>query len=321
MVDIKAAYPLHNLEGSYSSLCGNYQDEDLDTRYQMVALDLDGTLLQSNKRISDSTVEYLRELDRRGLKLAFATGRSAKSTYEHIKRLSLRNPFPVVCSNGAKGIICYVDSEIPTRDDTVFFNPLTTDVTHRTIELAKKKNYVSMCYYDDKVYANSSCPEHITLTNLYKRLSKSEVSFVTDDFASLIKVRGPPNRILVMFLSPKIEDIEASFEEELAGNATIIPGNKGWYLEILNASVTKGNGLRSMCSHLDIPLENCIAIGDGENDIEFLSMAGFGICMKNGKDVAKKAADTVSEWTNNEDGVMLALQQLERSGMLRLDNI
>lgn len=76
-----------------------------------------------------------------------------------------------------------------------------------------------------------------------------------------------------------------------------------------------------MCIHLDIPLESCKAIGDGENDIEFLSMAGFGICMKNGKDVAKKAADAVSEWTNNEDGAMLALQQLERSGMLRLDNI
>jgi Cof subfamily protein (haloacid dehalogenase superfamily) len=316
MVDIKAAYPLHNLERSYSSLYGNCQDEYADTRYQMVALDLDGTLLQSNRKISDSTVEYLRELDRRGLKLAFATGRSAKSTYEHIQRLNLPSPFPVVCSNGAKGIICYVDS---TRDDTVFFNPLTMDVTHRTIEHAKRMNYVSMCYYDDKVHANSSCPEHITLTNLYKRLSKSEVSFVTDDFESLIKERGPPNRILVMFLRTKIEDIEASFEEELAGNATIIAGNKGWYLEILNASVTKGNGLRSMCYHLDIPLESCIAIGDGENDIEFLHMAGFGICMKNGKDVAKKAADAVSEWTNNEDGVMLALRQLERSGMLRLD--
>lgn len=62
-----------------------------------------------------------------------------------------------------------------------------------------------MGYYDDKVYTNSSCREHITLTNLYKRLSKSKVSFVTDDFESLVKVRGPPNRILVMFLNPKIK--------------------------------------------------------------------------------------------------------------------
>lgn len=111
-----------------------------------MALDFDGTLLQSNRRISDSTVENLRELDRCGLKLACATGKSARSTYDDIQRLNLPNPFPVVCSNGTKGIICYVDSETPTRDDTVFFDPLTMNVTHGAIELAKEMNYVSMCY-------------------------------------------------------------------------------------------------------------------------------------------------------------------------------
>jgi hydroxymethylpyrimidine pyrophosphatase-like HAD family hydrolase len=71
-----------------------------------------------------------------------------------------------------------------------------------------------------------------------------------------------------------------------------------------------------MCAKLGIPLEQCVAIGDGSNDLEFLQMAGKGIAMKNGKDAVKKAADEVMEWTNDQHGVMLTLQNMERKGLL-----
>ena len=320
MVDIRVAYPLaSSCNADYSSRTLGASQEIVDTRYQMVAFDLDGTLLQSNRRISDSTVEYLQSLDRRGLKLAFCTGRSSRSTYEHIQKLGLSRPFPVVCTNGAKGIFCNLDqrAECP-REDMVFHKPLSREITSCAIQNAKKLNYVSMLYYDDAVYANESCEEHFTLTRLYMRLARSNVTHVEDNFESLMDEFGMPSRIVVLFLNASIEDVLASFETELGREATIIPGSKGWFLEILNSN--KGRGLRDMCHHMDVPLEKCIALGDGENDVEFLTMAGLGICMKNGTESAKRAARAITEWTNNEDGVIRALQQLERLGLLRLDN-
>ena len=93
-------------------------------------------------------------------------------------------------------------------------------------------------------------------------------------------------------------------------------GSFDWFLEILNPQVTKGQGLANMCKSLDIPLEACIAMGDGPNDFEFLEMAGLGIAMKNAKDSVKKRANLTSDWTNQEHGVMKMLQTLKNQMVL-----
>ena len=61
-----------------------------------------------------------------------------------------------------------------------------------------------------------------------------------------------------------------------------------------------------------------MAFGDGDNDAEFLSVAGFGFAMKNARDNVKELADSVTEWTNDEDGVIRTLQNLEEAGRLIL---
>lgn len=71
-----------------------------------------------------------------------------------------------------------------------------------------------------------------------------------------------------------------------------------------------------MCRHLEIPLDQCLAFGDGRNDLGFLQAAGKGIAMKNAADCLKKVANEVIEFTNNEEGVRLTLQEMEGKGLL-----
>ena len=74
-------------------------------------------------------------------------------------------------------------------------------------------------------------------------------------------------------------------------------------MEICSAKATKGNGLRQMCRHLGIPLEESIAIGDYYNDLEMMETAGFSVAMANAPAEVKAIADDVTEKTNNEEGV------------------
>jgi HAD superfamily hydrolase (TIGR01484 family) len=334
-------------------------DENIETinndhYYEMVAFDLDGTLLRSNRTISDETVEYLQDMSsRRGILIAVCTGRSFQSALPHLKRLNLSKPIPVVCINGAKGML--IDPLLLQDDDgdkatthnnnnnnntttttmtTLFRNPLSESATQTIKRVAKSLGHVTVWYHDEAAYAYAYSAAHVRLVKIFERLTKSTISIVrkdendNDDTAAADESSsdrreelGPPSRIVVLFLDRAISDIAAAFESEFNdGEAYVVPGSKTLYVEILGADVHKGRGLRELCRSINVPLERCVAIGDGDNDTEFLSMAGFGICMKNGSKGSKAAANVVTEFTNDEDGVLRSLRQLEESGILQFSS-
>jgi hydroxymethylpyrimidine pyrophosphatase-like HAD family hydrolase len=127
-----------------------------------------------------------------------------------------------------------------------------------------------------------------------------------------------PSKLLVLFDESKITHAATAYKSQLADRATVVMGTFDWFLEVLHPQVHKGHGLSRMCQELAVPLEECIAMGDGANDVEFLRMAGLGLAMKNAKEAAKKNANSIVQWTNDENGVMRALQKLETEGKLKL---
>ena len=99
---------------------------------------------------------------------------------------------------------------------------------------------------------------------------------------------GMPQRMVLACRPARFKEMYAAALAELPGtHASIVHGGSESYIELLPAGVSKGSGLQLMCQHLNIPIEECVAIGDAQNDIEFLRMAGLGICMKNGRDAAE----------------------------------
>jgi hydroxymethylpyrimidine pyrophosphatase-like HAD family hydrolase len=281
----------------------------LPGKYRMVALDLDGTLLHSNHQISPATVDYLRELHTRGLVICIATGRAAPSTYDHVAHLNLEGGMPVVCFNGAKGLHC---TSIPAREEEeeeeeeklsppnvtvreLFSTPVPQDVTDKTLELAKSLGHVSQYYHDQDIYADPIHDHHYELTKQYMLLTGAKTIYRED-----LKVDGLPSKLLVLCRNHELDRSFEIFQQELGDHATLVYGSLGYFLEVLHPQVNKGHGLRQMCDALGILLEECIAFGDGDNDIEFIKMAGNGKVMKNGRDVVKQHADEVIDYTNNE---------------------
>jgi hypothetical protein len=291
----------------------------------MVALDLDGTLLSDDHQIAEEQAEYLRSLHRRGFIICFATGRSAPSVYQHIHKLNLPGPIPVVCSNGACGFEMSASSCHHHHDEQhtkeLFSHPVSLHTVQYTLRLAKQHGFAVQYYYQDLILVNSDKSEHAAIVQKYSQLTGSTITYVTDDFESMISQGKLPSKLLVLFHESRVSHATHVYTTGLSSEqATIVGGAFDWFLEVLDPQVNKGYGLANMCQHLDIPLSQCIAMGDGANDLEFLQIAGLGIAMKNAKESAKQHADAILEWSNVEHGVMRALQRLDGEGRLAFES-
>ena len=109
---------------------------------------------------------------------------------------------------------------------------------------------------------------------------------------------------------------EAQASGALPSRLASIRGSPPFFVEILAAGVYKGSGLTKLCTARGVALDDVIAFGDGENDLEFVRDAGLGIAMKNGRNAVKQVAKRVTSHTNAQDGVAHELSMLQAEGVL-----
>ena len=304
------------------------------TPFKMVALDLDGTLLNSNHELADTQAEYLRTLYESGFRICIATGRAAPSCYFVAKKLALPEPLPVVCSNGARGFLLSYNETGNKTQEELFYTPLSREAVTKTIQLAKKKGYFVQYYIGDGIYANPITESHRQMIKDYEKLTSSSLEIIDDDFDRFLCTKDDsklPSKLLVRCEKDEFAACHPSFVELLNSDsktqgerlAHIVKAwncDLDWFLEILHPAVNKGQGLRNMCQKLEMPLENVVSMGDGTNDTEFLQVSGLGIAMNNAHESLKEVACYTTEWTNDEHGVMKTLQALKLKGELYCNN-
>ena len=307
-------------------------------KFQFVALDLDGTLLNSEHKVSPSTIKYIQRLDALGFGVMVATGRSLNTAYETILALNLPHPIPVVCSNGARGVMCKPrelsadenPDDLPLNSrvtwEPLFDTPVPEPVARRSITLAKEMGFVSQYYVGDEIYADPTTESHYAHVEMYKDLTGAKTKCVDNMITEVLEQNAMPSKQVVLFHKEEQDGAMLKFEETLSSSEfktddgsspTLVRGSFGWFLEVLHPHVNKGNGLKRMCAdHLKIPLDAVVAFGDGDNDAEFLEMAGWGVAMNNARPIIKEVADQIIEFTNNDEGVLKTLQSFEEAGQL-----
>lgn len=284
--------------------------------FRLIAVDLDGTLLNGSHFITDRTAEVLRELSGRGITIAIATGRSKASVEHYIQQLSLPQPaVPVVCYNGAYGMM-YHRKVGSYESATIFANSVPAASCERLISFADRHDLVLQYYNGEsgEVYAVPRTEGHLALLRRYELLvGKKQV--MLDSYQQATDICEAAKALIMTESADSLLDLAVS-QLDLEEFSVIRGSPDPFFVEFLKPNVTKGEGLRLLCEHLGIAMDQVLAFGDGDNDKEMLQMAGMGCAISNAKHAAKAVAHTVIEWTNDEDGVARHLQQLSVQGIL-----
>ncbi len=255
-----------------------------------VAIDLDGTLLNSEHKISEYNKKILMELKKKGVKILIATGRIYTSLYKYKKELELDTP--VICYNGA---VLYNGG----TDEKLFELPLEEDVVRELVHLARERNIHLNLFQEEKWYVEYTREE----LEIYKESSGLDYhilkfeEFESKNFTKLIYISD----------NEKLLEIEKIIEEKF-GDRVYKAFSKPHFLEILHKDVSKGKGLEEALKIMKISPENVIAFGDGYNDYEMLNYAGIGVIMGNAPEKLKGKFKYIAK-NNDESGVGVFLKE------------
>ena len=309
--------------GSLSSLAAaashrepvSMNEEEAPKFFNMIAMDMDGTLLNEQHEISDETLETLRRLSAKGVIVALATGRSGPAVYRHVRKLNLPRPLPVVCYNGASCRLFPPHPVDPASEQKILFeSPLSPSAVEDVLTLSKELGCLVQYYVGDSIFVVSKSASDADFIRRYHGLTGATHTFL-NTYDNILTEKGPPSKILLMTDDPDrvVEAARAFQKKSTVPSFNVIRGNPPFFVEFLDANTCKGNGLEHLCRLMNLPTGGVVAFGDGDNDIEFLQISGLGIAMKNARQIVKDCADRVSERKHSENGVAYELLKLEMS--------
>lgn len=259
--------------------------------------DLDDTLLRSDKSVSSEDLESIRKMVEAGHKFVVATGRPFYSANKLCKELGFIKPgFYLVCSNG--GVIYDYDKNTSLKRSTVSYE----NVAH-VFDVARKAGLHIHTYTDDYVVSERETEEIKFYCDRIK-MPYNILNKIPEDLPY-----EPPKMIVISQNGrPVLVPFEKSLHPWIDGKMATVFSSE-ILLEVLPLDATKGNGVRFLCDHFNIPIENSIACGDEENDITMLDAAGIGVAMKNGTDTTKAHANYITSHTNNENAITEVIEK------------
>lgn len=265
---------------------------------KLVAVDLDGTLLDRDGEVSEDNAWALKEFDRQGGVVTLATGRSIQSAKEVFAQLALSGY--TLASNGAyvaqieNGEIKQVLKNYTIDPETVktalslAMKAEVTVVASRAtqddrISFAQDKNEVNSPYYAQFNLKESKAED------LWELIEKEAIryfklAFTDKDTSKLVKLRAQLEK----------KNINSSYSDK-------------YWLEVMAEGVNKGAALKFLADHLEIGLSDVLAFGDQENDLEMLEMSGNSVAMENAAPAVKEIAEKVTK-SNAQSGVAYMLK-------------
>ncbi len=253
--------------------------------------DLDGTLLNDEKKITPATRDAIKKWTEAGNKFILCSGRAIDSIQNVKSTMNL--DFPGIYLIGYNGGEIYDCAE----DKVVSRIPLSMEQVSLIMNTAKEHNVYCHTYTDTHIISPADSEE----LSFYQRAIHSPVIVCEDIISALDK--EPCKCLAVEIHDPKkLEDFRQSLHALVGNEVSLLYSNEK-YLEIFSAKSGKGASILTLCDLLDIPVAQTLAAGDAANDISMVQTAGIGIAMANATDEVKKVADIITENDNNHDGL------------------
>ena len=267
---------------------------------KLVAIDLDGTLLTSDKQITSRTIETLKKVVEKGVIVVIATGRPLLGLDSVIKDVP-KSPY-ILTTNGAR--VVNMDT-----GEVILERLISHDVVLEIFDILGKYDSVKEIFYDgqgyvaadelDRIHLYHKKPEMCDYVRKTRKPIPDVLEFIKEKEKSADKAQGIFNNM----------EIRQRAWQELNNLGKLTLVDSYYYnIEINAKGVEKGSSLRFLAERLGIRQEEVMAIGDGANDFWMIEYAGVGVAMGNSKDRIKEIADVVTI-SNDEDGVARILEE------------
>lgn len=261
--------------------------------FKMVAVDLDGTLLNSEHQLSSRAIASIQKIANAGLIILLATGRMTSALKKHWEKLGI--PGLVVSHNGA--LVKDVKSGEIFHHETVNAN-----VVAKILEVSEAT--VVHFNFDDRIY--------LRVANSYSDRYSQELQVPLTYTDSFKQLEANPTTVLLIDTFDVLQQILVAVRHQFPGQFDYVLApwyGDVWRLQFLAANTSKGKGVLQVAKRLGIKPAEIISFGDNYNDMEMIQSTGLGIAMANAVPELKQAADFVT-LSNQEDGVAYVLEAL-----------
>lgn len=265
--------------------------------YRAIFIDIDGTLTDNNKNISNRTIEAIKGVTEKGILVILCSGRPRKYT-EDISRKCSASKY-VITSNGGN-IYDYKKSEI------LYINKMDKAACIELYRIAEKANsrfimnvgesrVVNRLRYFDgtEIELKTSIEEFVDNNDIMQCV------IVDSDFE---KIKSLKQQI------EKVENVEIKNQHKNLRDENA-PRKGNAYYDVANIGSSKGNAIKQFCNILNIDLKDTIAIGDDCNDISMFKTVGYSVVMGNADNKVKEYADEITE-SNENEGVAIFLEKI-----------
>jgi Cof subfamily protein (haloacid dehalogenase superfamily) len=256
----------------------------------VLACDLDRTLIWDDAALRPRTRAALGRARAAGLRVIVVTGRMFRSVRPYLEEAGLDDP--VVCYQGA------VVAE-PASGRFLRHEPIPLELARETIAALQADDFHVNCYVDDELFVARMTPE----AERYASFQNLPVHPVGD---LLEWLSAPPTKLVTIGDPEVLDGLEARMKARFDGRL-YISKSLPYFLEFASPEVTKASGLAFLADHLGFTRDLTIAFGDGENDVELLQWAGYGIAVANAHHRVLAVADWVCP-PADEEGVAQVLE-------------
>ncbi len=262
--------------------------------YKLVVLDIDGTLLNSNKEITKKTSEYIKKASEMGVRFIIASGRTPYGILPIAKEIELEKIGGYILAyNGGACLNC-------ENMDLLYENFIDKSEMESIYNFANENNIPILTYNKDVMYTANETTKYLELeaniNNLKIYKAENFVEEVDFDFPKVILTDDGDK------LAKYVEKAEKTF------NNLEVFRSEPFFLEICPKGIHKATGIAKIIEILGVKREEVIAIGDGFNDVTMIEYAGLGVAMDNAHDDVKAIADYVT-LSNDEDGVCKVIEE------------
>jgi Cof subfamily protein (haloacid dehalogenase superfamily) len=264
--------------------------------YKMICIDIDGTLIKSDHTLSVETIKAIRRARDKGVMIVLSTGRMYRSARLYADELEL--DFPIISANGS-----YVRDK--ATSEIIYEKNLSKDDLTFIMEVLDKYGVKINFYNKDTMYIS----EQRDYVTKYEALSKTlppekriEIKYITKEYPMNDFIEEFGGYIQKGIVFPN-EGIISAIRNEVAENKLLKVVSSGDdNIEFTSHLADKGLGVLALAKARNIKPSEIICIGDSENDLSMLKVAGLAVAMGNAIPVVKEVAEYITD-TNENDGV------------------